>query len=118
MNLIRFKSESFTNLSFFFPFTLWNGWYFSSGLSWDLDVGIEDLRDGPDLQRRSDGEKSGEALRRHPHPADVDALQPPAAADERHQAGLRDVAAAPHYDALHRRSIAIKVKQKTPCKCD
>uniref|UniRef100_J3MBL1 Uncharacterized protein n=1 Tax=Oryza brachyantha TaxID=4533 RepID=J3MBL1_ORYBR len=103
-----------------FTFMKWMGnWQVAAmvdvtSASGDLHAGIEDLGDGPDLQRRADGEQAGEALRRHPHAADVDGLQLPAAADERHQAGLRHVAAAPHYDALHRQSTA-KVK-RAPCK--
>uniref|UniRef100_N1QZA6 Uncharacterized protein n=1 Tax=Aegilops tauschii TaxID=37682 RepID=N1QZA6_AEGTA len=41
----------------------------------NLHVGVEDLRDGPDPQGRADGLQAREALRRHPHTANVDALQ-------------------------------------------
>ena len=64
------------------------------------DAGVEDAVDGPDLEGGADGEEAHEALRRHPHPADVDALQPPALVHQRHQPGLRHVAAAPQDDAL------------------
>ena len=69
--------------------------------SGDLHPGVEDLGDGPDAQGRADGEQAHEALRRHPHAAHVDALQPPALVHQRHQPGLRHVAAAPQDDALH-----------------
>ena len=51
---------------------------YSSGiffLSGDLHVSVEDLRDGPDPQGGADGLQAREALRRHPHTANVDALQ-------------------------------------------
>ena len=69
--------------------------------SGDLHPGVEDLGDGPDPQGGADGEQAHEALRRHPHAAHVDALQPPALVHQRHQPGLRHVAAAPQDDALH-----------------
>lgn len=67
----------------------------------DLHTGGEDLGDGPDLQGGADGEQAHKALRRHPHASHVDALQPPALVHQRHQPGLRHMAAAPQYDALH-----------------
>ena len=69
--------------------------------SGDLHPGVEDLGDGPDPQSGADGEQAHEALRRLPHAAHVDALQPPALVHQRHQPGLRHVAAAPQDDALH-----------------
>ena len=73
----------------------------ASFLSGDLHICVEDLWYEPDTESGAHGEQSGEALRRHPHPADVDALQFRALVHQRHQPGLRHVAAAPQYDALH-----------------
>lgn len=65
-----------------------------------VEVEVEDACGGPDLQGGADGEQAHQALRRDPHPAHVDALQPPALVHQRHQPALRHVAAAPQDDAL------------------
>uniref|UniRef100_A0A0A9GMX8 Uncharacterized protein n=1 Tax=Arundo donax TaxID=35708 RepID=A0A0A9GMX8_ARUDO len=84
----------------------------------DLHPGVEDLRDGPDLQGWADGEQPHEALRWHPHPADVDALQPLALVHQRHQPGLRHMAAAPQDDALKICAAICNCTQRFVCdKC-
>lgn len=77
-----------------------------------VEVEVEDACGGPDLQGGADGEQAHQALRRDPHPAHVDALQPPALVHQRHQPALRHVAAAPQDDALpyHITSHARKIK--------
>ncbi|TVU12402.1 hypothetical protein EJB05_46045, partial [Eragrostis curvula] len=74
----------------------------------DLHPGVENLGDRPDLQGGAERQQVDEALRRHPHSTDVDALQPRALVHQRHQPGLRHVAAAPQDDALHMEATHFK----------